>query len=77
VNDPTIRVTVMSEGDSGKGHTHGRFLTRANILWISEGGPGWCVVEMVGGESFKVAGPAQELAKRLVVEGLDPHQGAA
>lgn len=46
-----------------------RYLNPAQVMWVAEGGPGFCYVRMVGQTpeegSVKVLGPAAELAKAL------------
>lgn len=61
----TVRAVCLP-GESGK--TVVRHIARGHVVWVAEGGPGWCAVRMSDGETVKVAEPAAEFAKRLATE---------
>jgi hypothetical protein len=61
-----IKVLVLSETG---GDRSVRYLARPKIVWVAEGGPGYCYVRLDDGIALKVAGPAADLVAAIVGKG--------
>lgn len=61
-----VRVVVLNESVSGGAdRQYVRYVNPSRVLWVQDGGPGFCYLAMTKGALLKVLGPASELAKRL------------
>lgn len=70
-----VRVVVLGESQAGTDRQHVRYVNPARVLWVQDGGPGFCYLAMTKGALLKVLGPASELAKRLATS--EPESGEA